>query len=74
MPFLSVLFWGPEFQTLIGNFYYSLILHYLLEHMAETILNPHYYIVSLSCYIKVCSCTINYLVRKSDFLVFPFNF
>lgn len=39
MPFLSVLFGGLEFQSFIGNFYYSLILHYLLEHMAEAVLN-----------------------------------
>lgn len=48
--------WGPEF---VGNFYRSLILHYLLEHMAETVLNLDCNIVSLIYYIKVGNCKIN---------------
>lgn len=58
MPFLRVLFGGPEFQPFIGNFY-SWILHDLLEHMAETVLNLDCNIILLIYFIKVYNCTIN---------------
>lgn len=40
--------------------------------MAETIVNLHCNIL-LIYHIKACNYTRNNLIRKSDFLVFPFN-
>lgn len=70
MPFFRV-FWAPEFQVLVSYSYCFLILHDLLEQLAETILNLHCNIVSLIYDTKVCNYTINNLIVTMISWFFP---